>query len=101
MDAGDITFAALGRLESGKAADGHELRTDALLFQLAEQIVEADAVTADHNQVCEPQTPAQQPHRDRRSRGHDFLVLADRREAVGAAERRDAAGALAHRIRGE
>ena len=31
----------------------------------------------------------------------DLLVPADRRETVGAAERRDAAGSLSHRIRGE
>ena len=101
MHAGDVAFAALGRLESGHAADGEELRSHTALLQLAEQVVEADAVAADDDEIGQLQLAIEQLHGDHRARRDDLVVAADRGEAVGAAERRDAAGALAHGIGGE
>src|SRR5215217_3624478 len=98
MDAGEVAFAPPRRLQSGSAAHGQKLRAHAALLQLAEQIVEADAVTANDRQIGELQFPAEQLYVDRRARLDDLLVAPDRRKSVGAAECGDAAGALSHRI---
>ena len=101
MDARDITFAAPGGVQSCRAADREKLGAHALLLQLAKQIVEADAVAPDHHEVGQLQVAAEKLNVDEGARLDDLLVPADRREAVGAAERRDAAGPLSHRIGGE
>ena len=101
MDARDIAFAALGGVQSGRAADGEKLRAHALPLQLAQQVIEADAVAADHDQIGQLQFAAQKLDVDDRSGLNDLLVPADRGEAVGAAERGDAAGPLSHRVRRE
>ena len=101
VDARDIAFAALGGVQSCGAADGEKLRAHASLLQFAEQVVEPDAVAADHDEIGQLQFAAEKLHVDDRAGLDDLFVPADRREAVGAAERRDAAGPLSHRIRGE
>ena len=101
MDSCDITLAALGGVQPRRAADREELGVHALLLQFAEQVVQADAVTANHHQVGQLQIPAEQLDVDERACLDNLFVPPDRREAVGTAERRDAAGSLSHRIRGE
>src|SRR5690606_37266800 len=76
-------------------------RADAPALQLAKQVVETDAVAADDDEVGKLQAAAEKLHVDNRPGLHDLLVPADRREAIGAAERRDTAGALSHRICGK
>ena len=58
MDAGDVALAALGGFQPGEAADGEELRAHARLLQLAEQVIEPDAVAADDDEVGELQLRA-------------------------------------------
>ena len=51
VNAGHVALTARGRLQPRHAADGEKLRTHALALQLAEQVVEADAVAADDDQI--------------------------------------------------
>src|SRR6186713_2377730 len=99
MNAGDIALSALGCLESGEAADRNELRSNTCLLQFAKQIVEPDAVAADDDEICELELASEQLHPHHGPGRHDFLVTADRREAVRSAECRHASRALAHWIR--
>src|SRR6185436_14790756 len=101
MDAGEIALAAGGGIEPRAAAHRQELRADAAPLQLAEQVVEADAVAADDHQIRELQLAAEQLHVDDRAGFDNLVVPRDGGEAVGAAERGDAARALSHRIRGQ
>ncbi len=101
MDSRHIAFATLGGVQSCRAADREKLGAHALLLQLAEQVVEADAVAADHHEIGQLQLSAEKLNVDARAGFDNLLVTADRRETVGAAERRDAAGPLSHRIRDE
>ena len=68
MDAREIAFTALGGVQSRRAADGEKLRAHALLLQLAEQVVEADAVAADHDEIGQLQLAAEQLNVDERAR---------------------------------
>ena len=54
----------------------------------------------DH-EVSQLQLPAEKLNVDGRARLDNLFMPPDRREAVGAAERRDAAGSLSHGIGGE
>ena len=56
-------------------------------------------MAADDNEIGQLQIEAEQLDADRRPCLNDFLVPPDRREAVSAAERGDAAGPLAHWVR--
>src|SRR6185503_20727898 len=98
MHAGDVALAALRRLESGKTADGQELGAYADLLHFAKEIVEADAVTADDDKIRQLQLAAKQLHSHERPSLDDFLMTADRGEAVGAAEGGHASRALTHRV---
>src|SRR4029078_4539153 len=69
-----------------------------MLLELAEQIVESDAVAADDDEIRKLQLAIEELHVDERAGRHDLFVAADRRDAIGAAERRDAAGPLAHGV---
>ena len=60
VDARDIAFAALGGIQSGGAADGEKLRAHALLLQFAKQVIETDAVAADHDEIGQLQIAAEQ-----------------------------------------
>ena len=59
MDARDIAFAALGGIQSRRAAHGEKLRAHALPLQFAEQVIESDAVAADHDEIGQLQFAAQ------------------------------------------
>src|SRR4051812_25813181 len=99
MDAGDVALAALRGIQPGGTANRKEFRLDAAPLQLAEQVVEADAVTADDDQIGELQLTCKKLHVDQRAGLDDFLMPADRRKAIRATERRHAARSLPHRIR--
>ena len=101
VDARDIAFAALGGIQSGGAAHGEKLRAHALPLQFSQQVIESDAVAADHDQIGQLQFAAEKLDVDDRPGLNDLFMPADRGEAVGAAERGDAAGSLSHRIRRE
>ncbi len=53
MDARQVALAALGGGQAGGAADGEEFRGDAAALKLGEQIVEAEAVAADDDEIGE------------------------------------------------
>src|SRR5262245_14594690 len=99
MNACDVAFTTLGGFEPGKAADGDELRSHAAFLQFAKEVVEADAVAADHDEIRELQLATEQLHGDDSACRHDLFVAIDRRKPIGAAEGRDAPRALAHGIR--
>src|SRR6202011_113880 len=101
VDARHITFAAPGGVQSGRAAHGEKLGAPASLLQLAEQVVEANAVAPDHHQVSQLQPPSEKLDLDESARRDNLLMPADRRETVGTAECPYAAGPLSHRIRGQ
>ncbi len=88
VNAGDVALAAPGRGEAAHAADVERLGADALLHQLADQQVEADAVAADDDEVGGFEPLPEQLDRHGAARIEDLGVLVDRDEAVGAAERR-------------
>ena len=60
MNAGEVALAALGRQQSGGAADGQELRRDPPPLQLRQQKIQADAMAADDDQVGRLQVAAEQ-----------------------------------------
>src|SRR5262249_12293928 len=64
MNAGDVAFATLGRVQSGEAADGEELRSHADLLQLAKQVIEPDAVATDDDEIRQLQFASEQLHGD-------------------------------------
>ena len=102
VDSREITFAALGGIQSCRAAHREKLGAgDAAVVQFPQQVVEADAVAPDHHKVGQLQLPAEKLNVDEGSRVDNLLVPADCRKTIRAAERRDTAGSLSHRIRGE
>jgi hypothetical protein len=68
-------------------------------LQFPEQIIEANAVASNHHEVSELQLATEKLNVDESASRDDLLMPPDRRKPVGAAERRDAAGPLPHRIR--
>ena len=59
MNARDIAFAALGGIQSAGAAHRQKLRAHALPLQFSQQVIERDAVAADHHQIGQLQIAAQ------------------------------------------
>src|SRR5581483_11761106 len=101
MDAGHVALAALCRREAAGAADREELAAKPLLIALAQQVVEPDAVAADHHQVCRPQTVTEQMNLDSVPGFQKLPLSRDDHETIGSAEGRHRAGAFSHRIGSE
>ncbi len=98
VNAGDIAFAAFGRVEAAGAAYGKKLRADAVLLQFAEEVVEPNALAADDDEIGQLKVAAQKLDADDGSGLNDLFVAADGGESVGAAEGGDTARPLAHGI---
>nr|WP_252374346.1 hypothetical protein [Hydrogenophaga sp. 2FB] len=101
VDARGIAFTPPGGHQTARAAHTHGLDADALAHQLAGQPIEAHAMAADQNEIGRIQTFAQQLHLDRSAFVQDLGVLANRDEAIGAAEGGHRTRSLAHGIRAE
>ena len=59
MDTRHIALTTPGGFEPRRASDGEEFRADAPLLQLAQQIVEANAVASDHDEIGQLQILAE------------------------------------------
>ncbi len=102
MDSREITFAALGGIQSCRAAHREKLGARAAaVLQFPQQVVEADAVAPDHDELGELQLTAEKLNVDDGSRMDNLLVPADCRKPIRSAERGHTAGSLSHRIRRE
>ena len=101
MNTGKIAFPSPGRIQSRRAANGNELGPNPLELEFPQQIIQRNAVAADHDEIRQLKTAAQQLHLKDGSGFNDFFVPAYRGKAIGAAECGDTAGALAHGICGQ
>src|SRR5580765_9031688 len=101
MNARDVAFAAFRRFEPGRASHRQTLRPDTALLKLTHQIIEADAVASDHDEVGQLKLVAEHTHINQSSRFDDLFVTANGGEAVSAAEGGDASRTLTHRVCGK
>ena len=101
MHPSQIAFAAPDGIESRGRADRQEFRAESRLLQPTQQMIQPDAMAADHDQIGQRQVAAQQLDLNDRRLLDDLLMPADGHEPVGMAKGGDRTGALAHRVRGQ
>ena len=99
MDSSQIAFAALGRCQTGGAADVEQLGSHSLTLELRQQIVEPHAVTADDDQIRDLKTATDQSPFDRLAGVDDFSMSTDRHAAIGPTDSSHGTLAFAQRER--
>src|SRR5579864_1667161 len=97
MDARDIAFTALGRVESASAADGQHLARKAARIQLAEQKIQPGAMTTDDHKIGRPNGRTDKVHVDWTASFQILTLTWNDHKAIGPAERGYGARAFAHR----
>src|SRR6516165_4940014 len=99
MHAGQVALAAARGRQPAAAADREELAAPALFLQATQQVIQADTVTADHDQIGGLNALREQMYLHALSSFEILPLARDDHEAIRPAERGDGARAFAHRIR--
>ena len=89
MDAGQVAFTSTGCREPCRAANCQELAVEPLVVEQSQQIIEADTMAADHNQIGGVQTFAEELDLDDVAGFQVFTLPGNDNEAISPAESSD------------